>query len=81
MANIERINKELENNDMDLVQLLVDKLSDLQRQADRMDLFKMNAPSTKSCQSFGGGGQRSPGRLFQWRLADAFRWVKFCSRA
>ena len=42
MADIERINKELENNPgMDLVQLLVDKLSDLQRQADRMDLFKM----------------------------------------
>jgi len=42
MADIERINKELENNPgMELVQLLVDKLSDLQRQADRLDLFKM----------------------------------------
>ena len=42
MRDIERINKELENNPgMDLVQILVDKLTDLQRQADRMDLFKM----------------------------------------
>ena len=42
MADIERINKELENSPgMELVQLLVDKLSDLQRQADRLDLFKM----------------------------------------
>ncbi|CEF97453.1 ABC transporter, conserved site [Ostreococcus tauri] len=41
-SDIERINKELENNpSMDLVQILVDKLADLQRQADRMDLFKM----------------------------------------
>ena len=40
--DIERINKELENNpSMELVQILVDKLADLQRQADRMDMFKM----------------------------------------
>ena len=42
MKNLERINKELENNpSMELVTLLIDKQTELQRQADRMDLFKM----------------------------------------
>jgi len=43
MKNLERINKELENNPkMELLTLLIDKQTELQRQADRMDLFKMS---------------------------------------
>ena len=42
LKNLERIQKALEDNpSAELTQLLVDKLNELQRQADRMDLFNM----------------------------------------
>lgn len=42
LKNLERVQKALEDNpSAELTQLLVDKLNELQRQADRMDLFNM----------------------------------------
>jgi len=43
LKNLERVQKALENNPTpELMSLLVDKLNELQRQADRMDLFNMD---------------------------------------
>ena len=42
IQDTERIQKELENEpSMDLMTILLDKLGELQRQADRLDLYNM----------------------------------------
>jgi ATPase subunit of ABC transporter with duplicated ATPase domains len=54
LADTERVQKELENEpDMALMTILLEKLDDLQKQAERMDMFKMDRAIDKIMPTLG----------------------------